>query len=173
MIEKIIDNPVLQPFLSKTCCENDIGISLADDILPENYIIIKVDSYYNSLSFPNENYDKTPPSPDCLIIRRCKEGGFGLVIGELKNISSSSGFDIDNIVDKFRTCLDDFISHRFAALLFVDYKNIQLYFVTNIDKNRPNTSLAFESFINKKLKYNGKTYLISPKTPQPTVKNCY
>lgn len=173
MIEKIIDNPVLQPFLSKTCCENNICITFATDVSPDDYIVIKVDEYYNSLPFSNQGDDKTPPSPDCLIIRRCKEGGFGLVIGELKNISSSKDFKTANLIAKFSTCFDDFMQNRFADLLFVDYKSIKLYFVSNIDKYKPNTSLSFEVLQEVKFKYNGKNYMISPEMPQPTIKNCY
>jgi hypothetical protein len=149
------------------------NLNLFGEILTEVIGKPLFDSLLNTFASINTLKNKFSNKDFELTITSSNEDEYGKIVIYIKNISSSSGFDIDNIVDKFRTCLDDFISHRFAELLFIDYKSIQLYFVTNIDKNRANTSLAFEAFINKKFKYNGKTYLISPRMPQPTIKKGY
>jgi hypothetical protein len=168
MIEKIYSTEVLKPFLHKTCCENDVSVTFDDDISENDYVIIKVDDYYNSLGLEN-----TLPSPDCLIIRRCKHEGYGMTIVELKDIETSSRFEVDNMIAKFTTCINDFISIRFKDILWKDYKDIKLYFVSNIEIYKRDMGLRLRTIMNVKFIYNDKKYMIQPKMPHPTIKNCY
>ena len=174
LIQKIKNNEELAPFLSKTCCENEVCITLDGEILEEDYVVIKVDGYYNAQKNIHKWAD-TPPAPDCLIVRRCVDNGFGLTIGELKNINSAGDFELENLKEKFQTCFDDFICNRFSDILFIDYKNIKLYFVSKIPIHKPERDIALtlKLLMDVRFKYNGKNYMIEPRTPHPTVKKCY
>lgn len=169
LLERLYDNEILAPFLQKECCENGVCITFDSDIAEDNYVVIKVDDYYKSLKL-----DKIPASPDCLIIRKCVNGGYGLTIGELKNISTADSFKVENMKEKFSTCFDDFISKRFKEYLFEDYQEIKLYFVSNIEiYKKRDLGLRLETLIETKLDYNGKKYMIQPRMPHPTIKKCY
>jgi hypothetical protein len=168
MIEKIYNTAALQPFLHKDCCENEVCVTFDEALLLENYVVIKVDDYYNSL-----HLEKTPPSPDCLIVRKCENEGFGLTIVELKAISTAQNFDLANMKNKFSTCIDDFIGDKFNDLLLQDYKDIKLYFVSNIEVYKRDLGLKLEILINTKFEYNGKKHMIQARMPNPTIKRCY
>jgi hypothetical protein len=173
LLNKIYETEALQPFLSKTCCENEVCITFEEDLLQENYVVIKVDDYYNSQGLGKE----TPPSPDCLIIRRCEKSGYGLTIAELKNISTASHFNVANLKAKFKTCFENFIQNRFAELLFIEYNNIELYFVSHIElynkRDTRDLGLRLETLIDTRFKYNRKSYMIKLRMPHPTIKKCY
>lgn len=171
MLDKIYKTEALLPFLKKECYENEVGISLDKGINEDDYVVIKVDDYYNSLNLGKD----TPPSPDCLIIRKCEHTGYGLTIVELKNIQTAKGFNVNNMIGKFNTCINDFIMIRFKDLLFKEYVDIKLYFVSKINpynKNR-DKGLRLETLIEKKIIYNGAKYMIAPDLPNPTIKKCY
>jgi hypothetical protein len=168
MIQKIKNHNILSPFTEDTCCENGICVSFDENLEPNNYVIIKVDNYYNSL-----NLAATPPSVDCLIIRRCINGGYGLTIVELKDIGTGAAFTIDNMKGKFNTTLNNFIKRRFKELLNIEYNEIKLYFVSNIDIYKRDLGLKMEVLINTQFDFNGKKLMIQPKMPTPTIKNCY
>jgi hypothetical protein len=168
MIEKIYNTATLQPFLHKDCCENEVCVTFDEALLPENYVVIKVDDYYNSL-----HLEKTPPSPDCLIVRKCENGGLGLTIVELKAISTAQNFDLSNMKNKFSTCINDFICNKFNYLLLQDYKDVKLYFVSNIEVYKRDLGLKLEVLINTKFEYNGKKHMIQPRMPNPSIKRCY
>jgi len=108
LIENIYKNKSLAFFLSKECCENDVCVTFDVGISQDDYVVVKIDNYYNSL-----HLERTPASLDCLIIRECENGGYALTLVELKNITSSSRFDLSNVIEKFETCFNDFIMKRF------------------------------------------------------------
>ncbi len=167
-IEKIKSNSVLSDFLSNDCSENNVSTTFDHSIKSDDFVIIKVDDYYNSLSLVD-----TPPSPDCLIILKCIRSGYSLSIIELKSISNSKGFTVDNMIKKFETCLYDFIEKRFSDLLLIDYKRIRLYFVSDIELYRRDIGLKMELLIHTRFMFNNKTIMITPYKPVPTIKNCY
>lgn len=107
MIEKIKKHPILAHYITDACCENDISVTFDDKLNADDYVIIKVDDYYNSL-----NIEKRPASVDCLIVRKCVDNGYGLTLVELKNIRTTQGFEIDNLKEKFDTTLNDFIKKK-------------------------------------------------------------
>ncbi|MBL7767493.1 MAG: hypothetical protein JNK20_00885 [Flavipsychrobacter sp.] len=168
MINRIKSHPVLKNFIEETCCENGICVTFDDDTSKDDYLILKVDKYYASLKL-----EKTPPSVDCVIIRKCKNGGYGLTIVELKNISTSRGFDLDNLKDKFETTISDFIGNKFRSLLYVDYKDVKLFFVTVKNLYKQDLGLKYETLINIRFSYNKRKLLIQPYMPTPTIKSCY
>lgn len=169
MFDRIRNNVDLSPYIVNHCCENGICVNFEESVGDNERLIIKVDDYYNS-----QNLGKmTPPSPDCMIIVKCKKGGYNLHLVELKNITSCSGFRIENMTGKFETCLNDFISVRFRELLFIDYKNVKLYFVSKIDFIKHDMGLKYEVLINTRLKFNGKNHMIRTYLPNPAIKACY
>ena len=168
LIENIKSHEILNQFLVKECCENNISVTFHEDVARESYIIIKVDDYYNSLGI-----EKRPPSLDCLIIRRCVGTGFGLTLVELKDIHTGQSFDFANMKAKFETCLDDFMQKRFKDLLFKDYKDIRLYFVSNIEIYKRDIGLKLETLMNIKFNYGEKKLMIQPRMPHPTITNCH
>lgn len=168
MINKLKQHPTLKDFVKKECSENDVAVEKHPDIKEEDIVIIGVDDYYNSL-----HLEKTPPSPDCLVVVKCQSGGFALTIVELKDISRPRGFDLKNMFAKFETCLSDFISKRFSDPLFYDYKRIELLFVSNIEVRKRDIGLRMEVLINKRYVYNGKRYGIKAINPTPPIRQCY
>jgi hypothetical protein len=168
LIEHIKSHPTLSQFLEEECCENNVGVTFAEDIAEESYIIIKVDDFYNSLGLGD-----TPPSLDCLIIRKCLNTGFGLTLVELKDIHSGQGFDFNNMKAKFETTINDFIQNKFKDLLFKDYKDIKLYFVSNIEIYKRDLGLKLETLMNVRFNYGGRKLMIQPKMPTPTITNCH
>lgn len=168
IIEKIKSHETLNQFLVEECCENNVSVTFQEDVASESYVIIKVDDFYNSLDI-----EKRPPSLDCLIIRRCLNIGFGLTLVELKEIHSGQAFDFDNMKAKFETCLDDFMQKRFKDLLFKDYKDIKLYFVSNIEIYKRDIGLKLETLMNVRFNYGSRKLMIQPRMPHPTITNCH
>lgn len=168
MIQKIKTHSALGKFVEDTCCENDICVSFDDNLLPTSYAIVKVDKYYNSL-----NLAKTPASIDCLIIRECINGGFGLTLVELKSIETGQGFTLENMKEKFETVLYDFIKTKFNATFDIEYKEVRLYFVSRQEIYKRDLGLKMDMLINLRFPFNGKKLMITPHMPTPTIKNCY
>lgn len=168
MIDRIKSHSVLSRFVVDTCCENGICVSFEDGIATSQYAIIKVDGFYNSL-----NLERTPASVDCLIVRKCIDTGYGLTLVELKNIKTGSGFELENVKEKFKTTLYDFIKNRFQSVLDINYLDMKLYFVSNQELYKRDLGLKMEVLMNVRFKFNGKTLMINPRMPSPTIKNCY
>jgi hypothetical protein len=168
MINKVRSHQVLSNYIVDACCENGICVTFDDGIDPSDYVIVKVDNYYNSLKIM-----KRPPSVDCLIIKKCIKSGHGLALVELKKIDSGSRFTIDNVVGKFETTLNDFIKIRFRNPLDQDYLDVKLYFVTKQEIYKRDLGLKMEVLQNKRIKFNNRRLMITPLMPTPTIKNCY
>jgi hypothetical protein len=167
VFEIIKNDALLRNFIVEECCENDVCVRLDENIPPENFVIIKVDDYYNSLGL-----GETPASVDCLIIRKCLISDYGLTLVELKNIRFQKRLDIENLKSKFETCLKDFIQQRFRVIYNANYKDIKLYFVSNIKNYKRDIGLMTEILINTKFEFHGKKLMIIPVAPHPTIKNC-
>lgn len=169
MITKIKNHPELSKYIEDTCCENGICVTFEENVDPNSYVIIKVDTFYNSQKLGKQ----TPASIDCLIIRKCLNKGYGLTLIELKNISSGQGFDLDNMKEKFTTTLENFIKERFRNPLDIDYSDIKLFFVSNQEIHKRDIGLKMEVLMNTRFKFNNKRLMINPKMPNPSIKNCY
>lgn len=168
MINKIKAHSTLSKFIEETCCENDICVTFEADVNPSSYVIIKVDKYYNSLKI-----QKRPASIDCLIVRECVNGGYGITLVELKKASSAKGFEIENIKEKFETTLYKFIQKDFKKILSIEYSDIKLYFVSKKELYKRDLGLKMDVLINLRFKVNSKNFMITPKMPNPTIRKCY
>ena len=169
MIQTIKNHSILSNYVEDTCCENGICVTFDNSISINDYAIIKVDNYYNS----QLHQGKTPASVDCLIVRKCINSGYGLTIVELKNISNSKGFGTENMIEKFKTTLTDFIEIKFPDALLLDYNDIKLFFVSNKEIYKRDLGLKMETLINVRFRFQNKTLMIRPLMPTPTIKNCY
>lgn len=114
--------------ITDACEENNICVVIDERIAKDDYVVIKVDTYYNSLGLGN-----TPAAPDCLIIQKCAEGVYAFTIVELKNINTSKALNLKNIKAKFINCLDIFMSKDFATYFDRDYKRMHLLFVSKVN----------------------------------------
>jgi hypothetical protein len=90
MIKEI--NSALSKFIKSTCDENGICAQIDPSISADEYVVVKVDDFYNSGVI-----SPTPPSIDCLITVKNTDSKYSHYLVELKNINSSSGFTIPNI----------------------------------------------------------------------------
>lgn len=132
LLDKLSSDPIISQFICEECSENNFAAEFEDKLKKsKNYLIIKVDDYYNSLQTDNQ----TPPSPDCLIFVKCDDANnYNIYIIELKNIKSKNGFNIKNIRSKFKTCVNSFMKDVIRNYLNDDklvFNNIKLYFVTD------------------------------------------
>ncbi len=162
LLTRIRQHLELAPFVRKSCTDDGMTFAIDDRIEADDYVVIKVDDYFNSLGL-----DQTPPAPDCLIILRCREGGYALAIVELKRIKVASRFKVNNVAEKFSTCFDDFIEGRFPDLLSRDYKRIQLFFETKLKRKAATADttrgLRLEALLSKRFKFRGRNLLIEPR----------
>ena len=166
LFDRIRNDAVLSNFIRERCEDEGICVDIDPLILPEDCLILKVDDFYNSL-----NVEKRPPSPDCFILVRCKNGGFGLTIVELKNTKE---FDLSNLMGKFETCFRDFMEVRFKKFFFRDFKRIDLYFVSKNEIYRRDLGLRIKFLMDKKFEFRNQTYKIKPRMPPTSaVKPCY
>ena len=168
LIERIKKHSTLSKFVHPKCEDEGICVDIDNRILSDNVVVIKVDDYYNSL-----NLFETPASPDCLIILKCKNSGYAIYIVELKGIKSTKRFTVKNMDEKFSTCIYDFICKKFKDLLDIDYKRINLYFVSNIKIYKRDAALSMKILQSRRFKYRNKKYFIEPKMPIPAIKPCY
>jgi hypothetical protein len=185
IIDKIYEDQDRFWFKSLSCEEKDISAEIDDKIQDEDYIVLKIDKYYASL-----NMKKTPPSPDCLIIVKCKENNlYDLYLVELKNIKSSAGFKVENIEAKFKTAVEDFMGKRFADIFLnksYSINKFKIYFVTDAYKiKKTNHSITKESYLKRiattklekvqnlrPLKFRNKVAAIDSRLPNPMIKYC-
>ena len=170
LLDKLRFHPMLSPYVMETCNDEGLCVTLDSGINPEDYVIIKVDGFYNGLNLGN-----TPPSPDCLIVLRCQSGGYSLHIVEFKDIQIAQRIKnkIENIEEKFNTCFNDFIKNRFKDFLYIEFKDIKLYFVSKVSVHKRDISLTMEVLMGLRIKYDSKSLMIRPSLPTPAIKKCY
>ena len=169
LLERIRKDTTLAKYLSSDCEEEGVCVVFDEKVANDSYVIIKVDQYYNA------EVVNPPPSPDCLIIQQCVEEveTYALTIVELKSISSSRNFTVDNMTGKFETCLNDFIKNRFKHYFNRDYVRVRLLFVSRIEKYKRDAGLRMRILTNKRFVFRGKSRLIESRMPTPTIKPCY
>ncbi|MDZ7898978.1 MAG: hypothetical protein U5N85_13270 [Arcicella sp.] len=171
LIQKIQEDPVLSKFLCDDCEENGVGINIGSEVRKEDFIIIRVDEFYNKL------VPKPPKSPDCLIIQYCGENRFVLYLIELKNIKSLKTENMGDIRDKFQNCFSDFMSDRFREYFYdTDYEFvIKLYFIsdpkeTKIDKGKATRMDSLLAL--RQPRFANRIYPIKHKNPNPIIQPC-
>ena len=177
LIENLKNSNDLRDFFCQECSENNVSVNIDKTVNLNDILIIKVDDYYN------QNILNPPPSPDCLIIQRCNPDNFNIYIVELKNINSPQGFAIENIVAKFNTCLDNFMSEIFGNYFngeHINYNQIKLLFVTDPydfklhpDKQLKMRGHKLDFLISTRIpKYFNHHLYIEHKLPDPMIKLC-
>jgi len=181
MFSTIYDIEDLRTIIRNECCENGYEVSIAEELHNSgNVLILKIDAYFNSANMHNP-----PPSVDCLVIVKCDANDcYNIYLAELRNISSSNGFNKENIVSKFQTTVDVFLKDKFSTIfLNQTYCNFKCYFVTNpyrfqgsqsdYDEYINANGLRLDYFIGiEPFEFNGKYALIEPKLPNPTIIPC-
>mgnify|MGYP001345367383 CR=1 FL=1 len=172
----------ISPFLGTECSENGVSVNIENRLNPANdYLIIKVDDYYNSINIANR-----PPSPDCLVIVKCaEENSYKIYIVELKDINSQKGFDIKNIREKFSTCINDFMKGVLDCHLSdeaLSFTEVNLLFVSNPynesyegERHLKSKSTKIDSLLalnTRPFRYDGKRLGIQHKSSSPTITPC-
>jgi len=184
MFRTIQTNTKLMSIISSYCNENGIEACLSaglDEHSDDKLIILKPDEYYSTKNMP-----KPPPAVDCIVLVKCDSNEcYDIHLIELKNIKSQAGFDKKNIVQKFKTVIDEFLNNEFKDIFLNEkYCNFNCYFVTNpyscenmsqdeYDKKIHNEGLKLDYFNSiKPFKFKDKYSLIQPILPNPMISEC-
>lgn len=129
MIQEIKSCKELIPYLRDRIEDENLEVGIEDNLREEQYAIIKVDDFYNSLhiAYP-------PKSIDFVVTVDCECFSYVLYLLELKNVNSPQKLNIRDIQDKFHTTIYDFLTERFGYIFLNDkykYKAIKLYLVSD------------------------------------------
>ena len=184
MFNKIYNNSELFPIIVNYCEENNIEVSLSKNLEKNSdnkLLILEIDSYYHS-----KNMKNPPPAIDCLILLKCDQcEGYDIYLVELKNIKSPKGFNVQNIIAKFQTVIDDFLQNRFKDIFYNEnYCNFKCCFISNpyglknisqedYEKkiHAEELKLDYFNFI-KPFKFKNKISWIKSILPNPTISEC-
>lgn len=159
IIEDIRNTSELSPFLVDECCERGAYLIVSESIDRDRYEMIKVDAYYNSLGIA-----EIPKSVDCLIVHVCNSVGRILHLIELKSYSTSEHLSIDNIIEKFRATIDDFIETRFHDPIGrYDYHKMNPVFISKIKRRDKSQKLALFMAKKNRVHFRGINYTIQVK----------
>jgi len=184
MFRKIHENIELSSIISQCCSENNIEVCLSEGLencSDDRLLILKPDNYYSS-----RNMQNPPPAIDCIILVKCSSNeSYNIYLIELKDIKSPQGFNKANIVAKFRTVINDFLSDKFKDIFLKEsYCDFNCYFISNpygfkdmtqteYDKKIHDEGLKLDYFNSiKPFKFNGKVSLIQSRLPSPMVSEC-
>lgn len=132
LVAALKNDPFLQPFTRAQCDEpgREFRVNISAELTADDVVIIKPDAYYHSPQAPKP----APKSPDCLIVVRCHSGEFQVYLVELRDIRGPLGFRVEEVREKFNTCLHDFMEGVLGAHFNradVRFKAIHLLFVTD------------------------------------------
>jgi len=184
MFNEIYHDEKLYPIISNYCSENNIEICLSEELqnhADDKLIILKVDEYYSS-----DNMHNPPPALDCVILVKCdKKPCYDLYLIELKAINSPDGFNKANILQKFKTVIDDFLESQFSHIFSnQEYCNFNCYFVSNpyrcnnisqdeYEKKIRIDGLKLDYFNSiKPFRFKNKVSFIQSKLPNPLISEC-
>ena len=137
--------------IQTTCCENGICAEIDSTILEEDYVIIKIDNYFQKFKS-----DNTPKGVDCLILVRNKslKDRYCLHLVELKKEDSSSvKSKVDDVIIKFQSSVNLFLREKSLAKYFNRiYEDVQFVLVTKVSidskSNRRDELLEAKEFRN-------------------------
>lgn len=137
--------------IQTTCCENGICAEIDSTILEEDYVIIKIDNYFQKFKS-----DNTPKGVDCLILVRNKslKDRYCLHLIELKKEDSSSvKSKVDDVIIKFQSSINLFLREKSLAKHFNRiYEDVQFVLVTKVSidskSNRRDELLEAKAFRN-------------------------
>lgn len=171
------EKELVVPHICEVCAENGFSAEIHPSIGSDNVLIIKVDSYYNSLK------GKQSPSPDCLIIVQCEKGHYDLYIVELKNVVDKKDIDEENIRAKFNTCLHDYMSNLlkpyFGTDSIYEFGRIELHLVTNPFTNKKDSKanplkfkLQLGKYSMRRYEFRGRTLGLILDAESPLIQAC-
>lgn len=137
MFDAIYAEPELFAIVRQHCRENDVGATISSQLLDadgylihDRILVLKLDALYSS-----QNMHNPPPAPDYLVIVRCGDNTYEGYIIELRDTHQTGAVRASQILPKFRTAVDDFLSRRYRHIFFVGdeviFKNLRLYLVTD------------------------------------------
>jgi len=170
MLNELRNDLILRDFIRERCEDEGLCVEIDPRINQKDVIILKVDDYYNSFAI-----EKRPASPDCLIIVRCADNTFSAIIVEMKNIDYSAGFTVENMKEKFETCLNDFMCKRFPRYFDREFKRITLYFLNKIELHRApayDDNLKTKILMNTQFDFRGRPCKIQLRFPTTAIKPC-
>ena len=181
MIDKLKSYSELQPFFTTTLLENGVGVIIDPSVNEEHYLAINVDNYYHHLGL-----SIIPAIVDLIIVgKEDSLDNFHIFVVEMKNISSSNGFDRKNIYAKFETAINDFMKKKYADPFLADCYNVvefKLFFIADAYHfiERGIKEEDYDSFLKgtkievlqgmTPFEYKGKFYIIDYKIPNPLLK---
>ncbi|MFN9279219.1 MAG: hypothetical protein ACK6DW_05685 [Betaproteobacteria bacterium] len=190
MFDAIYADPDLFAITRQHCRENDVGATVSDQLLDEHghlqhdrVLVLKLDALYSS-----QNMHNPPPAPDYLVIVRCGDDSYEGYIIELRDTGQTGVVRSKQILPKFRTAVDDFLSNRYRHIFFnngdVAFKTLKLYLVTDPlglrskglseaeykSRIRGTVLDAYSSL--EPVVVGRRAYLIEPVLPDPTVQPC-
>lgn len=180
MIGAIKKEENLAPFLKESCEENNYSAGIDPAIKKSDFVIIKVDDYYNA-----QRMENTPASVDCLVVVKSSDGSFSVYLVELKNVRRAGTINIDNVYEKFKNTLNLFMSQIYQKIFFEEkheINKVHLYFVAdpyrwknkNFSEEKIKSKLKetkLEKLLLKKpLRFRGKAYQIAYKLPNPLIR---
>lgn len=158
IIEDIRNTPALTPFVVNECCERGANLIVSGSIDQDKNEMIKVDDYYNSLD------TEIPKSVDCLIMHVCSSFGRILHLCELKSYSTSGHISIEDIIEKFRATIDDFIETRFYEPIGkYEYHKMNPVFISKIKRRDKSQKLTLFMAKKNKVHFRGINYTIQVK----------
>lgn len=190
MFDEIFSDPELFAIVRQNCRENDVGATIASDLLDVNgdlnhdrVIVLKLDALYSS-----QNMHNPPPSPDYLVIVKCCDESYEAYIIELRDVGQTGAVRSAQILPKFRTATDNFLSVKYRHIFFdgedIKFKRLKLYLVTD-PLNLKGKTLSEAEYQNRirgtvldayaslaPIVVGRRAYLIEPVLPDPTVLAC-
>lgn len=172
LLNKLNEELLLNDFIEKTCCENDVCVDFDENLDENDYLVIKVDDFY-----ANQVLENQPKSPDCLVVQRCKNGHFHIHIVELKNVKTSANQNLNrkDIREKFETCLRDFMSNRFRNYFYDEAfeLDLRLYLVAGKVTSKMERNFKFDFLLGiPRLEFANKKYMIQGENPNPMIQAC-
>jgi hypothetical protein len=126
MFIQIDNNLDLFGILRGCCEENSICVGFCDELQADGEIneekvkILKIDAYYSSMRMHNP-----PPSIDCLIIVKDGSDLYKIYLVELRDVNGMGLIRPDDIVRKFSTVTNRFLSQDFASIFMDERFNIR------------------------------------------------
>ncbi len=170
MLNELRTDTNLSFFIKEECCDEGICVDFDTSIPVEDYVIIKVDSFYADAIRNNDR----PHSPDCLIVQRCQDGHYHWYLIELKNRKSQSGKELKKEVwEKFHTCLTDFMSNRFRHHFYTYEYKLHLVLVAGKRSEKFNRNFDFKFLLGlNPLYFGGKRVGIQGENPNPLIRPC-
>jgi len=180
MIDSILQHPTLINHIRETCEDNGLSVEIDDKLLlddcldPEQIIILKPDSFYSSRNMLNP-----PPSVDCIVIVKCRDGSYKFFIIELRNCTGTDLIKTRIIEAKFKTITHDFFDVRFSEIFSQEkykIKSVSTWLIANPfntdnlceeDYKRKIKGSVIEQYLYlKPLRILGKLVMITPFLPR-------